>query len=155
MSNTKSLRDTVSKEIDGINYEIKLLNTSAAFDSFQSVMKLLLPAGGAALDGALDENLFEGDNTFSTSAMLLVRQMGEVDILKTIKLLTDGMTADGEVIDFENYFKGDLLLLVKILEFAVRENYGSLFILTGLKNKFMTFINELTQQTVEGQPLAE
>ena len=155
MDNKHAARDCAETTIDGVNYRIRLLNTSAAYTSFQDIAKLLLPAGGAALDGSLDSSVFEGDQTFATSAMLLVKQMGEIDILSTIKLLLEGSEADDAAIDFEEYFKGNMLLLVKLLEFAIRENYGSLFIVTGLKERLQTFIKELTLQTQEPQPQEE
>lgn len=154
MDNKHASRDTASVKIDGVKYELRLLNTSAAFNTFESITKLLLPATGAAIDGASDKFQFDGDQTCATAAMLLVKQLGDVDTLELIKTLLEGAEVEGEDLDFEEHFKGRFDLLIDLLTFAVKENYGSLFTTTGLRDKFKTFVSDLIPQTQE-QPQSE
>lgn len=155
MDNKHALRDCAEKEIEGVKYKIRLLNTSAAYSSFESITKLILPASGAAIDGTLDKNYFEADQTLTTAAMLLVKQMGEIDTLTIIKDLLFEAEADGEQINFEAYFRGRFDLLIQVVSFAIKENYGSLFTITGLKEKFKSYIEDLIPQTQEQQQSEE
>lgn len=146
-----SMKDTISKNINDIDYELKLLNTSRAFITAEQLIKLGLPSLGAGLDNAMlgDEEEFLESQTFATIAILITRQMDEVDVLSIVKELLKDMTADKAPVDFEKYFRGRMDLLIEIIEFALRENYGSLFIGTSLIGKLMKSMKEFqTRQTI-------
>lgn len=148
--------DYVKKEIDGVVYKIKLLNTSEAFISGQELLKLTLPSIGAFADGVKSfDDPFADQTTFTAIAYSLVKQMGDVNTLMILKLLVEDATANGVIIDFESYFRGKLGLLVKVVEFAMMENYGSLFTDTGLREHLMSFMKGLAPQTSEQQQLEE
>lgn len=135
-------KDTTSKKIEEVNYELILLNTSRAFITGQKILKLSLPSAGVAADGLMGSDEFSENDTFTSMAMFILRQMDEVDILEIIKELLEGLKADGEVVDFEKYFRGDIGLLVEVIEFALRSNYSSLFTGSNLTKKLMTFMRE-------------
>ncbi len=139
--------DTVNFTIDGVEYKLTLLCTSRAFLTGQEIMKLILPSAGAAVDGLFSEDLIVDNQTYATVAMLVTNQMGNVDMLAIIKELTAGLTANNIPVDFENYFKRKLNLLVDIIEVAMRENYGSLFTSTSLIHRLVSSMKELQNQT--------
>lgn len=142
--------DKVNKNIDGMQFELKLLNTSEAFISGQELLKLTLPSLGAFADGVTTpEDPFNENTTFTAIAFHLTKQLGDVNTLHIIKQMLAGATVDGQPINFETFFRGRLGLLVKVVEFAVKENYGSLFTDTGLRELLTGFMKGLATQTSE------
>jgi len=148
--------DYVKKDIDGVVYKIKLLNTSEAFLSGQELLKLTLPSMGAFADGVKTiDDPFSDQTTFTAIAYSLVKQIGDVNTLSIIKMLLHDATANDVVVNFESYFRGKLGLLVKVVEFAMMENYGSLFTDMGLREHLMSFMKGLAPQTSEQPQLEE
>jgi len=148
--------DYAKKDIDGVVYKIKLLNTSEAFLSGQELLKLTLPSMGAFADGVKTmDDPFSDQTTFTAISYSLVKQLGDVNTLSIIKLLLHDATANDDVINFESYFRGKLGLLVNVVEFAMMENYGSLFTDMGLKQRLMSFMKGLAPQTPEQPQLEE
>lgn len=148
--------DYAKTEIEGVTYKIRLLNTSEAFITAQEFLKLSLPSLGAFADGVKTMDDPFGDNTtFTAIAYSFVKQMGDVNVLELVKMLLGGTLCDGEPIDFEKHFRGKIGLLVKVIEFALKENYGSFFTDMGLREHLMSFIRSLSPQTQEQPKLEE
>lgn len=150
----KSL-DTSIKTLHDVEYEIKLLNTSEAYLTFHELIKIVLPSAGAGADGLFNRDSWDDSDTFQTVAYTLLNQLDKVNTLSIIKKLLAESTADGELIDFDEYFKGRLHHLISVLEFVLQENYGSLFMDTDLKTRLTTFTSGLMTQIQEAQPLEE
>jgi len=148
--------DVVSKNIDGVEYTIRLLNTSEAYLSGQKLLQLALPVMGAFADGVsdLDDPLKES-SAFTAMAFHMAKQLGDVNTLGIIILLLDGATANGVPINFEKYFRGKLGLLVHVIEFAIKENYGSLFTDMDLRKHLTSFMGRLAPQILEPPSLDE
>ena len=145
-------KDIVSKKIDGVKYELQLLNTSRAFITGQKLIKLSLPSAGAIADELMSEtDEFYDSQTFTTIAMLILRQMEEVDVLEIIKELLEDLTADGEKVDFEKHFRAEMGVLVSVVEFALRENYSSLFTSTSLMKKLTAYMKEFQTRQVQNE----
>ena len=149
-------KDKVVFTVDDVEYQLLLLSTTRAFLTGQELAKLTLPSAGAAFDGTVNSDMFEETQTFAAAAMLLVNQLGTVDILSIIKELLGGLTVGDQPIEFDSYFKGRLNILLEILETALKENYGSLFIGTGLMQKLQksmkVFQTPSADQNYETQP---
>lgn len=153
--NHLSSNDTSTALIDGVNYQIRLLNTTTAIQTFEQISKTLLPSIGSAIDGFTNENMFESEQTLATAAMLLTRQLTEINVVEIIQKIFEGLTAEGVPVDFDTYFKGRLDLLVKVLTFAMKENYGSLFTMTGMSDTFKQFTKEFLAKTQKAQHSGE
>lgn len=134
------VRDTATKVIDGIEYEVTLLNTSRAFNVMQQLMKLSLPSIGAAADGFMFGDEFTESQTWQAVAIHMLNQMDSVDTLGIVKELVKTLKSDGIPVDFDTYFRGRLDLLVKVLEFVLKDNFSSLFTGTSLMNELLSFI---------------
>ena len=149
MDATHATYDTDRIKIDGEKYSIVLLNTSETLRTGQEIIKLILPSAGAAMDGMFGEQDILADEpaTFTSIAFHLVRQMGEFHTIETVKQLLEGSTVDGEPLEFETHFKGKFSVLIKLIEFAVKENYGSLFTDMGLKERLTSYTESLKIQT--------
>ena len=141
------LKDSVTISIDGKEYKIVLLGTSRAFATSQELAKLSLPSLGAALDGMFQQDEWAEKQTFSEMAILLTKQLEGVDTVAVAKELLAGTTENGIAIDFENHFRGRLELLAKLLDAALRGNYGSLFMQMNLSEKLNQFMSQLQSQT--------
>lgn len=141
------VKDKVQIELDGVRYEVQLLSTSSSFTTGQELVTLIAPSLGAAADGFFSSNPDESKMTFAEVAILLIGQMGDVDILNIIKLQLAGATADGILIDFETHFRGNLGQLVNLLEFTMKENYSGLFTQTSLGRELQKFMKGWQEQT--------
>ncbi len=142
------VKDKASLDIGGCKYEITLLSTSRAFITGQDLLKLAAPAAGAGLDGFMNgDNILDAPETFAAMALHLTSQLGNIDTLEIIKELLAELTVGGAPVPFDTYFRGHLDHLRKIIEFAIMENYSSLFIDMSLKERFTTFMQEFQTQT--------
>ncbi|MCP3921261.1 MAG: hypothetical protein GY714_01620 [Desulfobacterales bacterium] len=141
-----SVRDVVEFRIDNTDYKLTLLCTSRAFCTGQEIVKLSLPAAGAAFDGMMSDDLYDDNQTFAAIAIHMKNQLGNIDVLDIIKELLQNLLANDVPVDFESYFKGRLGLLVNVLSEAIKENYGSLFTEVSLKARLMTYIKEFQAQ---------
>ena len=139
MSQVKDFETTI---IDGISYKIQLLSTSRAFITGQQLLKLGLPSAGAAVDGMVFADEFSDNQTWQAVAIHMVRQFDDVDILEIIKELLQTLEVDGTPVDFDSYFRGRLDLLISVIEFALKENYGSLFTGSSLMKKLLQYMKE-------------
>lgn len=113
----------VQKEIGGINYSLKLLNTSSALATGEALAKLLAVPFGSAFDsGVLEDNIYDED--FGKNlAMSIVTAMGQTDVIKIIKTLLANLEADGSIVDFETYFIGkNKNKLPPLLMWSIDEN---------------------------------
>jgi hypothetical protein len=139
--------DTATTTIEGKEYVINMLNTSDAFIMGQDLIKLTLPSLGAAADGMFTQVSLEEPSTFTAIAFHLIRQLGDINTLEMIKKLLKGVKVDNNPIDFEKHFRGKLDLLALLIEFAIKENFGSLFMGTSLRKRLMDCINDLNSGT--------
>jgi len=141
--------DTETIKIGDDTYGINLLDTSTAFNISQELMKLSLPSLGAAADGMFSQDSWEDPSTFTAIAFHFIRQSSEVNTLVIIKEMLEGSTVDGAFIDFDRHFRGKPDLLAKVVGFALKENFGGLFTMLGLKERLATFTKDLNPEMLE------
>jgi len=125
---------------------IKLLPMSSGIKVTKELISLLAPAIGSMADGVRhDEYLHGAPKSFSDLAFSLVSQLDKVDIIQLIHTLLQGMLVNTKQVDLEEYFTANYDELVEILEFALKENFGSFFTGKGTKARFLTVIQNLMQ----------
>ena len=148
-----SVQDKPTIEIGGMKYTITLLNTTRAYITGQEVIKLTAPIAGAAFDGMRNdaELLIDESHTFQAVAIHLKNQMGEVDTLAIIIELLNGVTVDGVPLNFDSHFPGRLDHLLQLVEFALEENYSSLFIGTSLRERLQIFMRRFQTPVVASE----
>lgn len=134
------------KDIDGIEYAVRLLPASDGFIIASEILKLVAPALGSGVDGLKNDAVFEQPKTFNDVAVSLITQMDKVDILKHIKRLLKDSTADSESIQFESYFMANYGRLIKVVEFALEANFSSFFTDNALKTQLMNFFLNLIDE---------
>ena len=118
-----------STTIKDKTYTIELLPATQSFAVATQLLKVALPAIGAYVDGAKKEGIVlpEENEMFAGVALLLVNQLDKISVLDIITLLTQNIKKDGQVIDVNEEFKGNLGGLIALLEFILKENCGSFF----------------------------
>jgi len=116
-------------DADGITYTIKLLPATKGLSVATSLARTILPSLGSLADNVekRDYILPEESVIWTELAVMLVSQLDKIDIVKTVTMLMDGSSADGEPIKFEEYFSGNYGTLIFLVEFALKENFGSFF----------------------------
>lgn len=128
----KAIRNKNSIEIDGKVYKIDLLKAGDGIELWEELMKIVLPSVGSGLDalrssGQRDE-LFDGPSTTITEIMIHLSNKLDGTRLKWVsdELLGD-MTCDGVPVDFDEHFKGNYGTWLKLIRFALTENFSSFF----------------------------
>lgn len=134
------VKDYSEMEYQGVKYKIKLLNTTRAFITGEQIIKLVSPSLGSVFDGMTKDDLFEEKQTMAMAAIHLITQMGNVEVIAIVKELLADATADDKAINFDTYFRGHLNHLRELLEFSIKENYGSVFQDMNLKQKLSSFM---------------
>lgn len=115
--------------VKGNRYTIQLLGAYAAFAISADLVKLVTPSVASFMDSGRKEDyiLPEESSMFSEMAMLLVRQMDQVNLVAIVQSLLDGITCNGVPVDANEHFRGNFSGLLKVLEFALKENFGDFF----------------------------
>ena len=116
-------------QIKGNRYTISLLPAYTAFAVSSDLIKLVAPSIASFIDSGRKEDyiLPEEDSMFSEMAMLLVRQMDQVNLVTIVKSLLEGLTCNGVPVDPNEHFKGNFSGFLSIVEYALKENFGDFF----------------------------
>lgn len=127
-------------EINGKKYDIELLPARQSAMIGLELVKLILPSFGVWVDSKSKEEfvLPEENDMFAEAAMLLVSQMGKVNIADIIDLLTKNVTRDGNPVDVDVEFRGDVAGLMQLIKYALEKNigpFGDLPQILGLKTQ--------------------
>ena len=126
--NRENLRKGI--ELDGKYYEVMPLG---GFDSLTALFRfkqILLPAVGTVIDNIkeTDNMLPEHNDLFSKGILYLLDGLHRADVIGLIKKLTEDVKVDGEKVDIDVEFTGDLANFLLLAEFAIRLNFEKAFI---------------------------
>jgi len=151
------LKDKTGKER---RYSIRLLGGYTAFAVGLELITVFLPALGSYVDSEKKSDFIlpEENAMFSEIALLLVRQMDQINLIKIAQGLLADMTCDGQPVDADAHFKGNLSGFIKVLEFTLKENFSDFFtdylMEKGLKirslGEMMNPVKEEEQEKSEG-----
>lgn len=144
------------KTIDGDVYAIKLMPATQGLSLALNLIKIFLPSLGAWADGEKKEQFIlpEDNQMFSEVAMLLVSQMDKVDLSAVVRSLLNGVLYNNEQVDFDKHFSAKYDELIELVEFAMRENFGSFFT-NYLRRKGIDLGSILPSQEASEEPQAE
>ena len=137
-------------------YAIKLLPSTQGIGLAFNLIRVFLPSIGAWADGEKKEGLIlpEDNSMFSEVAMLLVGQMDRIDLSQVIKTLVGTALLNNKPIDFEKHFVGNYGSLIELVEFALKENFGSFFT-SYLRKKGIDLGSLTAQASASETPSAE
>lgn len=131
--------------IDNTEYQIKLLDGRTGFRTAKDLSKILLPLLGESVDASRHDDVFHGaPKTFRDMALLLMQQIDSVDVEDIIfNRLFAYLVVNGEQAKLDNVISGQYHLLIDLLVFAIKENFGSLFEGKGLISRFQSVMGNL------------
>lgn len=136
-------------------YKIKPLNGEDGVDTLEFILQLVAPSMGSALDGMNHDSLMDGTpTTFSEVMMHLSRQL-KGSTLKALSLaLLEDLEVDGVKVSFSDQFQCNYGDWVKVVKFALQENYSSFFEdgWGSVMGDLMQMAAPLANQQVEPQP---
>jgi hypothetical protein len=112
----------VTKEIAGEQYTLKLMSATDAIITGQELLKLIAVPFGSAYDSGLLEDELKDMDMGKNIAMSLVSSLGKVDVITLIKRLVHGLQKNGQPIDFDVFFRGDLGKLPVFLSWSIEAN---------------------------------
>jgi hypothetical protein len=137
-------------------YAIKLLPSTQGIALALNLIRVFLPSIGAWADGEKKEGLIlpEDNSMFSEVAMLLVGQMDRIDLSDVIKTLVGNTLLNNQPINFEEHFVGNYGTLIELVEFALKENFGSFFT-TYLRKKGIVLGELMATSSASETPSAE
>lgn len=101
------------------DFQIELLPAGEGIAMAQKLSTLVLPI----LSNTNGEFSFD----FSKLATALSVNISEKEFLLIIKRLLKGLCVDGKEVAFDDYFQANYGELLKIITFALTENFGSFF----------------------------
>ncbi|QDP59454.1 MAG: hypothetical protein GOVbin4162_28 [Prokaryotic dsDNA virus sp.] len=123
--------------INNKEYTIKLLKALPALRMGKTLMSVVLPAVGGTIDGLRDDGYGSTPKTFTELALVLCDQLGDIELDELAQDLLGGMLCNGiEVTNIDDHFQGEIDVLVELLAFALKENFGKLFMGKGLLAQF-------------------
>lgn len=116
-------------KINGKSYAVKLLPAYQGFAVGMQLIKTFLPAFGSFLDNNNKKEyiLPEEESLFTEIAILLVDQMGKINLMDVIQLLLQDVRVDGNQIDVDQHFMGKYSEFVSLLQFALEANFKDFF----------------------------
>lgn len=132
-------------EIDGNLYHIKLLDGKSGLRVGLALNKIISPLLGESFDANRHDDLFHGaPKTFKQLALTLVEQLDRVDVEKIIfDDLFKYFVVNGQEAKLEVVTTGKIGLLIELIIFALKENFGELF--EG-KHSILNFLAPLTSK---------
>lgn len=138
------------KEFNGKTYQLTVLPAGEGYAMALRLLKLILPALGGGLDGMQHDELIHGaPRTFSDLALTICEQMDKADVLGITKRLVKDVVVDGQGIDFDEYFAANYGELITVLEWSLKENFGSFFTESGIQTRLMNLVGTLTGKAPE------
>lgn len=118
-------------EINGKSYTYELMDSYPALLVGGALLETFLPAFGAIGDGIRKKDMImpEEDNIMSEIALQLATSMGKTNLVDIVKQLLFNVTCGStSVKDISKHFKGNLSGMILLVEDALKENFGELFL---------------------------
>lgn len=113
-------------QIKGKIYKIKLVPWQQGIDLWELMVKKLLPSIGNFIDDR-DADELDQVNTFTDAFVNISRNLDGRTLNLMTRVLLDGCTVDNKPIDLDAEFTGNYGNWIRLLIFALKENYGSFF----------------------------
>lgn len=136
-----------TKTINGKKFKIKLLSADVGMDVMEHILKIITPSIGAALDGMKHDPLIHGvPTTIGDAALMLSSKLDGSTLSGLSEVLFDGMTVDGKVVEFKEYFRGNYGEWLNVFRFALEENFSTVFTESGLFDQLMLLKNLVLTQ---------
>lgn len=131
-------------------YQLTVLRAGEGYALALKLLKLILPAIGKGVDGLQHDDVIHGaPSTFSELALTITEQMDKANVLEITQTLLKDVAVDGQSIEFDEYFAANYGELLLLLEWSLKENFGSFFTENGLQTRFMSLVQNLTGKTEE------
>ena len=113
-----------TKDIEGKKYTIKLLPATVGLKVGEKIIKACGPALGVLLDSG-DSGGFD---LYTDLSIAIVKQLDELDLIDTVKVLFADSYCGSQAIEFDTHFAGNYGELILLVEYALKENFGDFFI---------------------------
>lgn len=108
-------------------YTIKLLKGSDSITMLNDLTKRVGPSIGAALDRLQHDPLDGSPTTFTEIMVHFVRNLDSDTLLNYTKDLLSGAKVNGQPLDIDVEFEGNMGGWIKLVAFALKENFGGSF----------------------------
>ena len=117
------------KTIGGRTYSLKLLPARKGMAMGKRIIQAFGPALGVILDSNAETDVIFGEeqNLCTDLAIAIVGQLDELAIEQTVLDLLGGMTCDGQPIAFDSHFAAKYTILLEVITWAIKENFGDFF----------------------------
>lgn len=114
--------NVATKEIDGYKFQINKLRTSELLKHGTKLAKVIVPI---LAEKAMQDKLDQVD--FSSLADLLVDNIDELNLEELMPVLLNQATCDGMPLQYEDFFRGKFMTLIKVMQWALTENFLNFF----------------------------
>lgn len=120
------------KLINNKKFSLTLLPADEGLAVAFKLFAMLGPSVASIADSSRTEEykLPEEDDLYTQAVLHLVSRMSDVpDVIKVIKTVTRELKVNGNLIEFNDYFKGNYGELISALKFCLEENFKDAFML--------------------------
>ena len=137
-------------DIDGSQYQIKLLDGMSGFRTSVELSKVLLPLVGESFDASRHDDVFHGaPKTFREMALLLLQQIDQINLEDMIfNRLLAYLVKDGVQVKATDIIVGQYEILIELVAFAIEQNFGSLFKGKGLISRFQSVVKKMDNSLI-------
>lgn len=117
----------VSYKLGDDVYVIKMLPGKQGMALAIRILKAIIPIAGLWVDGENKQGLIlpEDDNLYTELALMFVSKLEEVNSAEVIAALCNGLTFNGDVVEFDSHFMCNYSSLLLVVEQAFKENFGT------------------------------
>lgn len=130
--------------IDGVKYKIKVLPAMESLKRGLDLTKLLAPAFGSGMDGLMAaDDYINPPKTFTDLTTILATQIDKIDVIDLVDSLLRDLEVNDNRVNINDYFAGDIASMLLVIEFALKENFGSLFTGKGIQARLMGTLNKI------------
>lgn len=139
------MRKTITKDIDGINYEFGQMSATKALKWFKRLQDVLLPAIGKGL-GAVSKGADIDGEALGSAFQTLSTSVSETQYDAWVKDLLEGVVRNNIAINFDIDFQGQILHLHKLLAAILEANFSDfLGVFKGKSAGLMSKLQGLSQ----------
>lgn len=115
--------------IGGKRYTIQKLNGWDAMDGWLLIMEMIGPVFGEVIDARNvdEEMMFEKQNTFREVLTIVTSKLRTPEMKTLMYQMLEGATVDGEKLNVEEHFRGNVHHMQELVIYALKENFQGFF----------------------------
>jgi len=133
--------------IGGKRYNIQKLNGWDAMDGWLLVLETIGPVFGEVIDARNvdEEMMFEQKHTFREVLTIVTSKLRTPEMRNLIAKMLNGATVDGERLNIDEHFRGEVHRFQELVVYALKENFQGFFTESDIFQSVMGGLSKVMQ----------